>query len=113
MRAGQEKKGRATRPKRFWETLAFLLMASSLIVWVLGYGGLQETYFDKLPRQPNAATGHVYPYNYHGIVLYETRDEQRRLEFMEYAAGFLSAAGVFIAIFKLKIGLKPDGPLTR
>lgn len=64
-----------------------------------------DEYHRKLPRQPDEATGHIYPYNFHGIAIFETHAQKVLVEALEFSAIFLFMSGVAIAIFKLKLPL--------
>jgi hypothetical protein len=91
-----------TQGNRVWKVFAFFLLASSIIA-MLAWAALSTGYFETLPRSPNFAEGRIYPFNYHGLVFYQTYAEKIRLDALLYAAIFLAVAGLSIAAFKLKM----------
>jgi hypothetical protein len=91
-----------THEGRLWKVVAFILLASSILA-MFGWAALSTRYLDSLPRFPNVAEGRIYPFNYHGLVFYQTHAEKLRLDALLYAAIFLVAAGLSIAAFKLKM----------
>lgn len=52
-----------------------LNLAAYMYVWNL--------YFDTLPRSPDKLSGRIYADNFHGIVVYENRQEHFRLQALE------------------------------
>lgn len=79
--------------------------AVAITLLVLGLGGQvwnQKTwddYFNSLPRSPDPKTGHIYPDNFHGIAVYETREERIRLYAVEYPSFALSVVGIILGLF--------------
>ena len=65
--------------KRIWRTMAIVLMVPGLAVWVYS-GTIWNQYLRALPRTPDQTTGRVYPRNIHGIIVFQTHAEQRRLD---------------------------------
>jgi hypothetical protein len=55
-------------------------------------------YLDILPRSPDLEVGCVVPRSIHGIVVYQTEEEDRKLSLMEY-----SAVGIFAVGFGLSM----------
>jgi hypothetical protein len=45
-----------------------------------------NVYFDTLPRSPDRAAGRVYVDNFHGIPMYETREEHNRLRALDHSS---------------------------
>jgi hypothetical protein len=76
------------------------MLSTGLLVWIVGWSGLEAHYFAILPREPNPSIGRVYPYNHHGIVFWQTRTEKRRLDLLFLGAWFLMLGGVSIAYWK-------------
>ena len=70
----------------------------SLILMLPGLAGLIVSamisvhYLDTLPRCPSPADRRTVPRNIHGIVVYQTAQENKKLDLMEY-----SSVGVFVA----------------
>jgi hypothetical protein len=85
---------------KYWKTFAFVLLSLGVLVWIVGWFGLEAHYFATLPREPNSSIGRVYPYNHHGIVFWQTQTEKRRLDLLEYVAWFLMLGGMSIAYWK-------------
>jgi hypothetical protein len=61
---------------------------------------LATSYYEAHPRQADPSTGRTYPYNYHGIVVYQTRNEQRLLDGLFVVPFFLAGAGILISVVK-------------
>ena len=72
-------------------TVALAVAALLSLLW---YVHIWAVYYDTLPRSPDKVTGRVYPDNFHGIAVYETREERLRL----HAVGYLSEALVFLVV---------------
>lgn len=74
-----------------------LLRFFSLLFLLPGLGGLifsaviSTSYLEKLPRSPVPAEMRMIPRNIHGIVVYQTAEEDRRLTLMED-----TSVGVFV-----------------
>lgn len=65
-----------------------------------GYVQMWDRYFDTLPHSPSQATGRIYADNFHGVALYETREERIRLHLLDYTSEGLfflviAVAGLF------------------
>jgi hypothetical protein len=87
---------------KLWKVLAFVPLASSIIM-TIAWAGLSTDYLDRLPRSADVATERIYPFNYHGLVFYQTYAEKVRLDALLYVAASLAAAGLSIVVFKLKM----------
>jgi hypothetical protein len=73
------------------------------IVWTAGLWNLQ---LKTLPRVPNQKVGRIYPRNIHGIVVYQTRAENDRLETIQYSSIAVFVIGFFISfLYERKWGL--------
>ena len=69
-------------------SLAFLLPGlAGLVISAV----FSTSYLDTLPRSPAADEMRVVPRNIHGTLVYQTKEEDRRLNIMEY-----SSVGVFL-----------------
>ena len=69
---------------RFRRVLAIVLIAAGFI-GQLWSNQIWNHYLDTLPRAPDVATARTYrDDNFHGYVLYETREEHLRLYTVEY-----------------------------
>lgn len=65
-------------------------------------------YYQVLPRQAVTATGQIIPYNYHGLIIYESaREHFFALAFL-VGSGALFCAAATIGIFILKLPLVRD-----
>jgi hypothetical protein len=72
---------------RFFALLFILPGLAGLIVSAM----ISTHYLDVMPRGPVLTEGRVVPRDIHGIVVYQTPDEDRRLNLIEY-----SSVGVFV-----------------
>jgi hypothetical protein len=65
-----------------------VLMALSLaaLLSLLCYALMWNVYWDRLPRFPDKVAGRVYADNFHGVIVYETREESFRLHALENAS---------------------------
>ena len=95
---------------RVWKTASFAMLAGAVILFAFGYAGSATNYLDTNPHTPDSATGRTYPYNYHGIVIYLTATEQRRLDFFGYFPFVLFGAGALIAEVKFRVLIRGRGP---
>ena len=69
-------------------SLAFLLPGiAGLVISAV----ISTSYLDSMPRSPDPETLRVVPREIHGVVVYQTQLEDRRLSIMEY-----SSVGVFL-----------------
>lgn len=58
-----------------------------------------NVYYETLPHSPDPRTGRVYRDNFHGVAIYETGEEHRRLQMFQYSSEglvvvLLSAAAI-------------------
>ena len=95
---------------RLWKNLVFTLLATSVLIFVIGYMGLTASYFNSHPRHPDPTMGRIYPYNYHEIVVYQTRAEQRLLDIFAYSPFVLFGGAFLIAVVKLKMKIELRPP---
>jgi hypothetical protein len=68
--------------------LLFLLPG---LAGLIGSAMISTHYLDVMPRGPVEAENRVVPREIHGIVVYQTREENRQLNLIEY-----SSVGVFV-----------------
>jgi hypothetical protein len=68
--------------------LLFLLPG---LAGLIGSAMISTHYLDIMPRGPVEAQNRVVPREIHGIVVYQTREENRQLNLIEY-----SSVGVFV-----------------
>lgn len=69
--------------KKVWIIVRSVLLGV-VVVAALSYFHLWNVYYETLPRSPDKAIGRIYPDNFHGFVLYETRQESLRLHALQY-----------------------------
>jgi hypothetical protein len=85
-------------------TLRFL----SLLFLLPGLGGLvvsavySTSYLDTLPRTPVIEEMRVVPRNIHGTVIYQTKDEDRRLSIMEDSSVAVFVVGLALGLIYLE-----------
>jgi hypothetical protein len=101
-----------TEHKKPWEILSRALCAAAVLLWLFAWS-MEYQYIETLPRQPNPSVGRIYPYNYHGIVLWRTLAEKTRVNLLEYLSFVLFLAGALIADLKCKVSLFPEKPALR
>jgi hypothetical protein len=73
------------------KTFALALMLPGL-AGLIGSAMLSVHYLDTMPRWPSPSEQRTLARNIHGIVVYQTAQENRRLDLAEY-----SSVGVFLA----------------
>jgi len=79
----------------------------ALLFLLPGLGGLvisaviSTSYLDSLPQSPATDEGRVVPRNIHGIVVYQTREEDRRLTLMEDSSVGVFLVGLSMGLFYL------------
>ena len=93
--------------KNPWKIASFALLSSALLVGLFAWS-IESAYIYTLPREPNSAIGRVFPYNYHGIVLWRTQKEKTQVDSLEYASMLLFVGGALIAIFKCKVPFRSE-----
>ncbi len=59
-------------------------------------------YMDTLPKFPDPETGHMTPRFISGYVIYQTEDEDRRLDVIEYSSVGLFAVGLVTGLVYLR-----------
>ena len=92
--------------RRVGITIAFVGLAG--ILWT---SSIWYHYQRTLPRRPDPVAGHVYPLNVHGIVVYQTRDERKWLDEIQYSSIAVFAVGALIgALHQKKFGRPPIPP---
>ena len=79
---------------RFFSLLFLLPGLAGLVISAV----ISTHYMDMLPRLPDPESVRVVPRNINGTVVYQTPDEDRRLDILEY-----SSVGVFV--IGLSLGL--------
>lgn len=89
------------RHKKFWKAVGFIFLATGILVGGLAWG-IESSYIETLPHEPNPSIGRTLPYNYHGIILWRSRKDKAQVDHLEYVAGFLVLSGILIAVFKCK-----------
>jgi hypothetical protein len=85
---------------------AGLLGIAALVVWLTSIF-FYTRYYEMLPRHLDAATGHVRPYNYHGIVIYLTVEQERRQAVLMWTAGALAVVAVGLDLVRRRGRPKP------
>ena len=79
---------------RFFALLFILPGLAGLIISAM----ISTHYLEVMPRGPVLVEGRIVPREIHGIVVYQTTDENRQLNLIEY-----SSVGIFV--FGLGLGL--------
>jgi hypothetical protein len=80
----------------------------ALLFLLPGLGGLvvsaviSTSYLDTLPRSPAPDEMRVVPRNIHGTVVYQTAQENRRLNIMEYSSVGVFLIGLSMGLFYLE-----------
>jgi hypothetical protein len=80
----------------------------ALLFLLPGLGGLifsavvSTNYLESLPKSPVPAEQRTTPRNVHGIVIYQTAQEDNRLSVMEYGSVSVFLVGLLIAIAYLE-----------
>lgn len=75
---------------KVWKRALVALSVAAILV-LFSYMALWDHYWDTLPRSPDQAAGRVYVDNFHGVAVYETRQERFRLHALENASEILIA----------------------
>jgi hypothetical protein len=81
--------------------VAKILFSIALAGW-LTWGGLMDYYYKTLPRNPDLTTGHTYPYNFHGIIIYETHSQFTLKNALSTSSMYLVILVFFFGFWKLK-----------
>lgn len=67
---------------------------------------LQSKYQSALPKREDVAAGRIYPLNVHGIVVWQTRNEDRTRKQIEYSSVVVLFAVVFVQqLFRRALGI--------
>jgi len=73
-------------------------LAGAALLSLLWYVHIWAVYFETLPRSPDRVTARLYPDNFHGIVVYETREERFRLHAIGYLFDALVVLGFSLGL---------------
>lgn len=93
--------------KIIWRRISATLAVCSLLSIVFWYCTMTY-YYQVLPRKADTTTGQIIPYNYHGLIIYEsTREHLFALAFL-IGSGVLFCAAATIGVFILKLPLIRD-----
>lgn len=95
------------RREKLWKVLSFAMCGAGMLIGLFAWS-IEYQYIETLPRRADPSVGRVYPYNYHGIVLWRSREEERHVDSLEYVSGFLFLGGALIAVLKCKVPLIAD-----
>ena len=85
-----------------------LLKIFALVFLLPGLGGLifsamvSTDYRENLPRVPSPAEQRMTPRNVHGVMIYQTVKEDKRLSMMEYSSVSVFLVGLLVGIFYLE-----------
>src|SRR5579859_3448878 len=85
-----------------------ILKFFALLFLLPGLGGLvfsamvSTDYLENLPKSPAPAEMRMTPRNIHGIVVYQTAEEDRRLSIMEYSSVSIFLVGLVLGIVYLE-----------
>ena len=85
-----------------------LLKFFALLFMLPGLGGLvfsamvSTEYLENFPKSPAPAEARMTPRNVHGIVIYQTVQEDERLTIMEYSSVTVFLAGLLLGIVYLE-----------
>lgn len=96
-------------PKKLWKRLSFAMCAIGMLIGLFAWS-IEYQYIDTLPRHPNPSIGRIYPYNYHGIVLWQTLAEKTQVNSLEYVSFILFLGGALIAVLKCKVPVIAEKP---
>lgn len=85
-----------------------ILKFFSLLFLIPGLGGLifsamvSTDYLENLPKSPAPTELRMTPRNVHGVVIYQTIQEDERLTIMEYSSVTVFLVGLFLGIVYLE-----------
>jgi hypothetical protein len=85
-----------------------ILRAISLLLILPGLAGLIGSamysmhYLDTMPRWPSPEERRTVPRNIHGILVYQTPEEDRKLDRIEYASITVFGAGLLLGLVYLE-----------
>lgn len=74
-----------------------LIVAIAAVINVFWAWRVWNIYYQTLPRAADPAIGRTYSDSFHGITLYETREEHLRLELLQYSSDTLIAVSLLAA----------------
>jgi hypothetical protein len=83
---------------KFFSLLFLLPGLAGLIV----AGKVSTHYLDTMPRFPSPEEMRITPRNIHGVVVYQTREEDRKLSLFEYSSIAVFAAGLGLGLVYLE-----------
>jgi hypothetical protein len=83
------------KAKRLWRAVALAIFIPGALLWFYTWA-LWSSYTD-LPRRPIQAEGRIYPRGIHGITVYQTRQEQNKLDILLWVSIPASIAGFALA----------------
>jgi hypothetical protein len=71
--------------EKIWQIVLSVLSVAAFVS-VFSYAIMWHVYWDRLPRSADKVAGRVYADNFHGVIVYETREESFRLHALENAS---------------------------
>jgi hypothetical protein len=80
----------------------------ALVFMLPGLGGLvfsatvSTNYLESLPRVPDLEEQRTVPRNVHGVIIFQTAEEDRRLSIMEYSSVTVFLVGLVLGIVYLE-----------
>ena len=86
----------------------FVLKFFALLFLLPGLGGLvfsamvSTNYLENLPKSPAPIEQRMVPRNVHGVVIYQTAQEDRQLSLMEYSSVSVFLVGLLLGIVYLE-----------
>lgn len=83
---------------RFISLLFLLPGLAGLIISAM----ISTHYLDIMPRGPELQEARIVPRNIHGVVVYQTADEDRRLNLIEYSSVGVFLVGLGLGVYYLK-----------
>ena len=83
---------------KFFALLFMLPGLAGLIVSAM----VSTDYLENLPKSPAPLEERMIPRNVHGIVIYQTADEDRRLSYMEYSSVSIFLIGLVLGVVYLE-----------
>jgi len=86
---------------RLLKFLALLFMLPGLAGLIVS-AMLSTDYVENFPKEPTMADQRLTPRNVHGIVIYQTVDEDRRLSIMEYGSVSVFLVGLVLGLVYLE-----------
>jgi hypothetical protein len=85
-----------------------ILKFFALLFLLPGLGGLvfsamvSTDYLENLPKAPNPSEERMTPRNVHGVIIYQTPEEDQRLSVMEYTSVSVFLVGLLLGIVYLE-----------